>query len=61
LTVPATVADQSATHPHGASWIVALGERTNNAVQRRAGRFRVMLLVFVLLLPLLLTSLLDGR
>jgi len=40
---------------------VALGERTNNAVQRRAGRFRVMLLVFVLLLPLLLTSLLDGR
>jgi hypothetical protein len=30
-------------------------------VRRRAGRFRLAFLVFVLLLPLLLTSLLGGR
>lgn len=33
----------------------------SRAVLRRAGRIRVLLLVFALLLPLLITSLLDGR
>lgn len=57
----ATAAARSTTHLHGAGTIVALGERVKRAARRRAGRFRVVLLVFVLLLPLLVTSLLDGH
>jgi hypothetical protein len=35
--------------------------RVELSVRRRAGRYRLAFLVFVLLLPLLLTSLLGGR
>lgn len=48
-------------HPHGAGAIVGLGGRARRALRRRAGRFWVALLVFVLLLPLLVTAMLDGR
>lgn len=45
----------------GANAIVALREQIKRAMRRRAGRFRTALLVFVLLLPLLLASVLgDG-
>jgi len=62
VTATVTVTAQpAAAQPHGSGAIVALGGRARSALRRRAGRLRVVLLVFVLLLPLLVTSLLDGR
>lgn len=62
--VPAAAASpHDALHPHprGGGVIAAFGGRVTSAVRLRAGRFRLALLVFVLLLPLLLTSLFGER
>ena len=40
---------------------VPLGGRIGLTLRRRAGRYRLALLVFFLLLPLLLISMLGGR
>jgi hypothetical protein len=60
VTTLASATARSATGPRHAGTIVTLGGRVRRAVARRAGRFRVALFVFVLLLPLLVTSLLGG-
>ena len=44
------------THPGGLGTLLASVRRVRRAVRRRGSRFRVALLVFVLLLPLLLTT-----
>ncbi len=49
MTISAT------THPGGANMLLASARRVTRAVRRRAGRLRVALLLFVLLLPVLLT------
>jgi len=61
MTSTVTPTVQPAPRPDGAGAIVAFGERIKRAARRRADRFQAALLVFVLLLPLLLTSLLGGR
>jgi hypothetical protein len=57
---PIVTAGPSATLA-GKSTPSRLGARVKRTVQLRAGRLRMFLLVTVLLLPLLLTVLLDGR
>jgi hypothetical protein len=61
MTATMTTAAQPATRRAGVGAIVALGGRIERALRRRAGRLLMAALVFVLLLPLLLTSLLGGR
>ena len=50
------------THPGGAGTLLTSARRVTHALRRRASRFRVALLVFILLMPLLLTMFLgEGR
>jgi RsiW-degrading membrane proteinase PrsW (M82 family) len=61
MTTTPTFAARPAEPLGGHAAITALGERIKRAARRRAGRVRVVLLIIFLLLPLLLTSLLEGR
>jgi hypothetical protein len=61
VTTPATALVLPAAHPDRAATIAPLGERIIGAARRRAGRFRLALLTFVLFLPLLATAVLGGH
>lgn len=61
MTVGPSVTTESSVIRTGGFIPVWLGVRVKRAVERRAGRLRIFLLVTVLLLPLLLTTLLGGR
>jgi hypothetical protein len=55
------VTASATAHPGGADTLLASVQRVTRTVRRRAGRLRVALLVFVLLLPLLLTMFLGDE
>ena len=61
MAVGPSVTTESSVIRTGGSIPVRLGVRVKRAVELRAGRLRIFLLVTVLLLPLLLTTLLGGR
>lgn len=60
MTATATTVVRPGPH-HRVGAGAGLGGWIDRAMRRRAGRFRLALLVFVLLVPLLLTSMLSGR